>query len=112
MQKDLKALKAKLLDRHAALMAREQATSQDRAPVELDQTRVGRLSRMDALQSQAMSIETERRRKNEIKRIEVALALIESGDYGYCRACDEEIEPQRLKLDPATLLCLSCARKG
>ena len=32
-------------------------------PVELDQTRVGRLSRMDAMQAQAMSIETKRRRE-------------------------------------------------
>ena len=38
--------------------------------VELDQTKIGRLSRMDAIQRQAMAIETERRRKLDLRRLE------------------------------------------
>lgn len=78
-------------------------------PVELDQTRMGRLSRMDALQGQAMAQETERRRKNELQRIEAALMRVESGDYGYCVTCGEEISAKRLALDPSTPLCIDCA---
>lgn len=77
--------------------------------MELDQTRVGRLSRMDALQGQAMAQETERRRKNELQRIEAALLRVESGDYGYCVTCGEEISAKRLALDPSTPLCIDCA---
>jgi DnaK suppressor protein len=85
-------------------------TSEDgRQPVELDQTAVGRLSRMDALQGQAMALEQARRRELEIKRIDAALQRIENGNYGYCLSCDEEIEAKRLALDPTTPTCISCA---
>jgi DnaK suppressor protein len=78
-------------------------------PVELDQTRVGRLSRMDAMQAQAMSIETKRRRESEILRINSALSRIETGQFGHCLKCDEPIKVARLKFDPSTLFCITCA---
>ena len=81
----------------------------DGAPVELDQARLGRLSRMDAMQGQAMAQETARRRGVELQRIDAALARIDAGDYGYCVRCDEPIEPGRLKIDPATPTCVACA---
>lgn len=77
--------------------------------VELDQQRVGRLSRMDALQSQAMSVETRRRRELELKRIAVALRRIDEGDFGYCEACGEAIAEARLEIDPSATLCIRCA---
>lgn len=86
------------------------ATGEDAARVvELDQTSVGRLSRMDALQGQAMSKEQGRRRELELKKISAALRRIESGDYGDCLACDEPIATKRLTLDPAATLCIDCA---
>jgi len=69
--------------------------------VELDQSKVGRLSRMDALQSQEMAKENERRRHLQLKRVEAALARIESGEYGYCVSTGEPIDKKRLELDPA-----------
>ena len=79
--------------------------------VELDQTRVGRLSRMDAMQMQQMSIELERRRNRELVALDSALKRIEDGDYGYCAACDESINPKRLEIDPVNTLCIDCANK-
>jgi len=78
--------------------------------VELDQARVGRLSRMDALQSQAMSQEAKLRRENELVRIKQALGRIDSGSFGYCVSCDEEIRIERLKLDPSNPFCINCAK--
>lgn len=78
-------------------------------PVELDQTTVGRLSRMDAMQAQAMSIETKRRREGEVLRINAALERINNGRYGNCLECDELISTARLKFDPSNLLCINCA---
>ncbi len=78
-------------------------------PVELDQTRVGRLSRMDAMQAQAMSIETKRRREDEVLRVNAALERINNGHFGNCLECDEPIPTARLTFDPSTLLCISCA---
>lgn len=77
--------------------------------VELDQSRVGRLSRMDALQAQAMSKESSRRRDLELKRIAAALERLAAGEYGYCLGCDEVIAEQRLEVDPAATLCIHCA---
>jgi len=79
--------------------------------VELDQTRVGRLSRMDAMQGQQMALEAERRRKQKILATDAALNRIETGIYGVCTACDEDINPRRLETDPAHTLCIECASK-
>ncbi len=81
------------------------------APVTLDQTRVGRLSRMDAMQSQAMNQEAQRRRGIEIQRLEAALHHLGRGDYGYCVECDEQISEGRLLLDPAVKYCIRCAQQ-
>ena len=74
-----------------------------------EENSVGRLSRMDAIQLQAMEKETNRRRELELKRINSALKRIQSKDYGYCMACDEPIANERLENDPATPLCINCA---
>ena len=78
--------------------------------VELDQAKIGRLSRMDAIQRQAMAIETERRRKLDLRRVEAAIERLKSGDFGYCIACDEKIPIKRLKFDPACTTCIKCAK--
>lgn len=107
---DLPAIKARLLAQRDELLADAAMSRDQRQPVELDQARMGRLSRMDALQGQAMALETERRRGVEFKRIEAALARIEDGGYGDCLACGEEIAQERLASDPTTPLCIVCAR--
>ena len=87
----------------------EQTGSDAASIVELDQTRVGRISRMDALQAQAMSQERERRRVIQLQKIAAALKRIEHNDYGYCNECGEDIAIKRLEFDPATTLCFNCA---
>lgn len=101
--------KTLLEEKKAELQSIMKSAEEDQKPVELDQTRVGRLSRMDALQSQALAQETVRRRTNELARIDAALERLKSGDYGYCVRCDEEISEKRLKLDPSAPLCIDCA---
>lgn len=86
-----------------------EVTEEARQPVELDQTMVGRLSRMDALQTQAMQLETERRRGIEIQRIDAALKRMDESEFGYCVSCGVDIEPKRLENDPTTPTCFDCA---
>lgn len=92
-----------------ALRAEDAGTQDDRAPVELDQTSVGRLSRMDAMQQQAMASAQSRRRTARLAAIELALKRIETDDFGWCETCGEEIAPRRLDLDPCARRCVSCA---
>jgi RNA polymerase-binding transcription factor len=80
-------------------------------PVELDQTRVGRLSRMDAMQAQAMSVEAKRRREIESVRISAALKRVEAGTYGECLECSEMILIARLEFNPSMPLCIQCAER-
>ena len=89
-----------------------ESSAETKTETELDQQRVGRLSRMDAIQQQAMEEETARRRDQELGRIQAALERMDNDDYGYCTACDEPIAPKRLENDPATPLCIDCASRA
>ncbi|HEY9163631.1 MAG TPA: TraR/DksA family transcriptional regulator [Magnetovibrio sp.] len=106
---DVAAFKAKLIAERQDLLHDAEVTADERAPVVLDQTSVGRLSRMDALQNQAIQIEAERRREVELARIEAALKRIDAGVYGACVSCGEAIGKKRLEADPATPVCVDCA---
>jgi DnaK suppressor protein len=111
-QIDFAAIEQRLRARRDELLRLTAAHEDESDPVEVDQSSVGRLTRMDALQSQAMAAEVERRRELEVARIESALERIEQGEYGYCVSCGEPIAPRRLELDPATPFCLSCAERS
>lgn len=110
-EKELLAFKTRLLERQAQLMDAAQSADDGTATVELDQTRQGRLSRMDALQGQAMSIAAKNRRNQEMANIEQALQRIEEGSYGLCQRCDNEIPIRRLEFDMTVLYCVDCAEQ-
>lgn len=82
---------------------------QGQSIVELDQQAVGRLSRMDALQNQAMSLAQQNRRDQQARLLLEALVRIEEGEFGYCEDCGEDIAQKRLELNPAATKCISCA---
>lgn len=81
------------------------------AVVELDQSRMGRLSRMDALQGQQIALETQRRQQRKLQAVEGALLRIDSGDFGYCYLCEQAISEARLNFDPTVTRCIDCADK-
>ncbi len=108
---DSKRLKQKLLSRQAELLTDIEASKDASKTVELDQSRVGRLSRMDAMQSQAMSQELKRRRQIELEKVMSALIRLDTDDFGLCLSCDEAISQGRLAFDPAVTLCIICAEK-
>jgi len=108
---DIDAIKQQLADRKAELEELAATAKAGQGTVELDQTREGRLSRMDALQNKAMSEASERRRKQELQRIAAAFTRIDAGEFGYCGACGEPISVKRLQIDPTTVLCIACAQE-
>jgi len=109
-EKNQQRFKSRLLKLRSGLLRAEETGEQAEEVVELDQTRVGRLSRMDAMQAQAMSVETGRRRREHLVEIEKALGRIQAGDYGECLECGEAIHPGRLEANPTTTLCIACAQ--
>ena len=85
-------------------------TADERAPVQLDQQSVGRLSRMDAIQGQALAQASDVRRQARIIALQAALRRFEDGDFGFCIECGEPISMPRLRADPSATLCIACAK--
>ncbi|MCC5887458.1 MAG: TraR/DksA C4-type zinc finger protein [Gammaproteobacteria bacterium] len=108
-ESDSSLLRARLLDRLAELDASDAVGADAQATVVLDQSRVGRLSRMDALQGQAMAGASAARRQQERRRVRAALQRVDDGVYGRCVDCDVAIPEGRLDIDPAAERCVRCA---
>ena len=106
---DTPSVRTRIEARRADLDAIEAGGGTDGAVVALDQQRVGRLSRMDALQAQAMAGATDARRARERRRLRQALARLEAGTFGLCADCDEPVAAGRLEIDPAAERCIACA---
>ncbi|PHS25009.1 MAG: molecular chaperone DnaK [Robiginitomaculum sp.] len=93
----------------ADIEALRRAANNDQKPVALDQQSVGRLSRMDSMQMQAMGKAEDARRAQTLRKIDAALARLDAGEYGDCVRCGDEIAKGRLDKDPATPFCVNCA---
>ena len=92
------------------LRALSDSSRDSRAPVELDQQLVGRLSRMDAMQQQSMDLAREERRRQRLAILAAALRRMDEDEYGYCLSCGDDVAAARLAADPAATLCVDCQR--
>lgn len=105
LQANLKELQTKL----------QEQLAQSKSSVEvvnLDQTLVGRLSRVDAIQQQGVAISARQNTTFRLRKIQIALRAIESEYYGHCEKCDQPIEYARLEVQPEANLCISCQDKA
>ena len=109
MSIDPASARKRLIDRQTELQNHSHISKQARDTVTLDQQSVGRLTRMDAMQQQAMAAATKRARDGELLRIKAALKRLDMGDYGYCLQCGNEIAEKRLDVDPGAPLCINCS---
>lgn len=108
---DTSLFRSILLDKQKSLLDIQETAKQAAQIVALDQTSVGRISRMDALQRQAMAIATNQRNAITLQQIAAALKRIECNQYGRCIECDTQIAESRLKLSPEILSCIDCAQQ-
>ena len=81
------------------------------APVQLDSS-IGRLSRMDAIQSQQIALGLKARQQQALMRVRAALEAMHKGSYGQCRRCQNPIGVERLEAQPDAVLCVKCAEKA
>ena len=112
MALDLARFREKLLARRGELLAEDQMSEDDRAPVKLEQDSVGRLSRIDAMQAQALALAQARRRQSERAAIDAVLVRIDENEFGYCIRCGDDIAIARLEHNPAFITCIDCAKEG
>ena len=105
----LTELRQELEAQLARLMRSIEASKAALEPVELDQSRVGRLSRMDELQNQSLTRNLNEREEIRLSLVRNALARMDEGTYGLCAACESEIPYERLLVFPEAVECGSCA---
>ena len=103
-------LRALIETRIAEALALDETSRDARQIVELDQSSVGRLSRMDAMQQKAMADATAARRRADVTRLRAALARIDTDDFGFCDKCGDDIPLERLNIDPSLTRCAGCMR--
>src|SRR3546814_5004316 len=103
MALDLDLYRQKLLDRRAELQLEDESVVADRAPVALDQESVGRLSRIDAMQVQAMALAQQRRRQSERNANDAALLRFDEDAF---RSAEQTSELQSLMRSPYTVSSL------
>lgn len=108
---ELGLLRDRLQELQAALTEEIQSRREQAAAVEVDQTRVGRLSRSDAMQQQAMAQEANRRAEERLVQVRASLRQVGTDRYGLCLDCEEPIEWKRLLGNPCTWLCYDCSRE-
>jgi len=46
-----------------------------------------------------------------LTKITAALKRLDEDDYGFCRECEQPINPKRLEFDPTVIHCIDCASK-
>ncbi len=104
----LTELRAELERQLGKLEKSMKVTDQASGIVELDQAAVGRLSRMDSLQSQSMAKNLAERERAKLALILQALARLENGSYGTCVECGGPVAHGRLLIFPETPSCTAC----
>lgn len=97
------------LERARTRLARSRRTTREAAkPVALDQTAVGRVSRIDAIQNQSMTRGLQERDDSRAAQVDAALARMDAGTYGRCSGCGGAIPFERLLVFPEAQVCASC----
>lgn len=109
---EIETLRRQLLAARERLQEQLQLSASAEVVEDLDKCLVGRVSRIDALQQQNMARSTRKQSQQTLRRVEAALMRIESGDYGYCGACDEPIARARLSAQPEARLCVHCQEQA
>lgn len=106
----LRQLAERLEQLEAELELELSRTADDAAPVDVAAP-IGRLSRMDAIQQQKMSLAAREQQRLRLSRVRMARDAMAKGEYGVCRVCDEDIALPRLEVRPESLVCMACQEK-
>ncbi|MEJ2040020.1 MAG: TraR/DksA C4-type zinc finger protein [Desulfosarcinaceae bacterium] len=105
-----KTLEKHIRQRIKILKADIRAYERNAQPVSPDSA-IGRLTRLDAMNSRRISTMALTAAKNKLVKMEQALTTIDGTDFGLCRECEEPIPMERLMIMPEADLCVACAER-
>ena len=105
--KDLESVKQHLLKIRQELMDEVQAKYA--ASREIGETNVPDLADVSSnAYSREMLLNLSEAHHRQMQDIDAALARLESGEYGICASCEEEISPRRMEVRPFSRYCIDC----
>lgn len=105
-----KLLKEKLLTLEKELIEAISNAKESSKPVTLDQQATGRVSRIDAIQQQQMSLAALKRQEQQLALVRQALSKVDTESFGLCIKCEEPISEERLIARPESPICKACIR--
>jgi DnaK suppressor protein len=96
------------LERTLRRLERSVASNGNGHSREIDQSSVGRLSRIEALQNQGMMDSLKERERTQLEEVLQALGRLDDGSFGLCSHCHTPIGYDRLVVFPETRTCAGC----
>ncbi len=105
---DLGSIEERLRVELAEVLAALVNVTDSASIVALDQSAVGRVSRGDALQQQAIAISRQQRLDIRRRKLVAALNRLAAGSYGMCCECEVTLDQARLDSDLAVVFCIDC----
>jgi len=105
--KDLKRFKKMLEESKKALLMNARKTLMEESNFDTDDL-PDEIDLASSEYTQSMIFRLRDREKFLLKKIERALQRMESGTFGICERCEDEISPKRLEARPVTTLCIRC----
>jgi DnaK suppressor protein len=108
-QEQTEQLRHELLRTLARLERSTKANGHGNGAADLDQTCVGRLSRIEALQNQGLTQGLKERDRIQLEQVLDAICRLDTGTYGTCTSCQVSIPFERLLIFPETRTCTPCS---
>lgn len=107
-QETLDEIREELERKRAELINKSNLTHKDLK--DQNRSRGGRDSLDESTEEQGTStrLRLADRDRNLFMKINDILQRMDSGEYGYCRECEEPIVEERLRARPVTHLCIDC----
>lgn len=100
------------LQRTLSRLERSMAAMGNGRAKEIDQSAVGRLSRIEALQNAGLTKNLQDRERAQLEAVLDALRRLQAGTYGTCTVCQGPIRFERLLVFPETRTCSQCGSNG
>jgi DnaK suppressor protein len=106
-EQDLESIKENLLKMRQALLDEVQAKYA--ASREIGESNVPDLADVSSnAYSREMLLNLSEAHHQQMQDIDAALSRLESGEYGICASCEEEISPRRMEVRPFSRYCIDC----
>ncbi len=106
-KKELAKFKAILLKEQQEVLRKAAKTLNDEAKVDTNEL-PDETDQASSEYLQSLALRLRDREKTYLNKVEAALKKIETGEFGICENCGEEISIKRLEARPVTTLCIRC----